>query len=156
MLEQPSLPAFAGEGGAAAEKHEKATETTWENEHGVIRKVELRGAQNAWLSFVYKRAAEIGGGDLGRYLGHAAAAAAVVAVAWPYLRFRFILHPEMMSDHFTDLHSYWVTEMPLPEAGRPTTFVIDRKGMIRSKTLGSPPNKFERIQEAVDAALAAD
>jgi len=40
--------------------------------------------------------------------------------------------------------------------GFPTTFVIDRKGMIQSKTLGSPPNKFERIQQAVDAALTAD
>jgi 4-amino-4-deoxy-L-arabinose transferase-like glycosyltransferase len=45
----------------------------------------------------------------------AAAAAAVVAVAWPYLRFRFILHPNMMADHFTDLHSYWVTDIPLSE-----------------------------------------
>ena len=45
----------------------------------------------------------------------AAAAAAVVVVAWPYIRFRFILHPEMMADHFSDLHSYWITEIPLVE-----------------------------------------
>jgi peroxiredoxin len=37
--------------------------------------------------------------------------------------------------------------------GYPTTFVIDGKGMIRSKMLGSPPTKFEKLQEAVDAAL---
>ncbi len=38
--------------------------------------------------------------------------------------------------------------------GYPTTFVIDGEGIIRSKTLGSPPNKFHRLQETVDAALA--
>ena len=38
--------------------------------------------------------------------------------------------------------------------GFPTTFVIDGEGIIRSKTLGSPPNKFDRLQETVDAALA--
>ena len=41
---------------------------------------------------------------------------------------------------------------PVPH---PTTFVIDRGGTIRSRTLGSPPNKFESIQAAVDEALAA-
>jgi thiol-disulfide isomerase/thioredoxin len=39
--------------------------------------------------------------------------------------------------------------------GYPTTFVIDGKGVIRSKVLGSPPNKFEKLQEVVDAALAS-
>jgi peroxiredoxin len=39
--------------------------------------------------------------------------------------------------------------------GYPTTFVIDGKGMIRSKVLGSPPNKFQKLQEVVDAALAS-
>jgi peroxiredoxin len=38
--------------------------------------------------------------------------------------------------------------------GYPTTFVIDAKGMIRSKMLGSPPTKFEKLQKAVDTALA--
>jgi peroxiredoxin len=38
--------------------------------------------------------------------------------------------------------------------GFPMTFVIDTRGQIRSRTLGSPPNKFERLQETVDAALA--
>ncbi len=38
--------------------------------------------------------------------------------------------------------------------GYPTTFVIDGKGMIRTKILGSPPTKFEKLQETVDAALS--
>jgi peroxiredoxin len=37
--------------------------------------------------------------------------------------------------------------------GYPTTFVIDGEGMIRTKMLGSPPTKFEKLQETVDAAL---
>jgi hypothetical protein len=39
--------------------------------------------------------------------------------------------------------------------GFPTTFVIDGQGIIRLKVLGSTPDKFERLQEAVDKALAA-
>ena len=39
--------------------------------------------------------------------------------------------------------------------GLPTTFVIDGEGVIRSKILGSPPTKFEKLQETVDAALAS-
>jgi peroxiredoxin len=39
--------------------------------------------------------------------------------------------------------------------GFPTTFVIDGKGVIRSKTVGSVPHKFEKLQETVDAALSA-
>src|SRR3970282_739903 len=39
--------------------------------------------------------------------------------------------------------------------GYPTTFVIDRHGVIRSKTLGSPSAKFEKLQQQVDAALAS-
>jgi peroxiredoxin len=38
--------------------------------------------------------------------------------------------------------------------GFPTTFVIDSDGIIRSKTLGSPPTKFKSLQQTVDAALA--
>ena len=38
--------------------------------------------------------------------------------------------------------------------GFPTTFVIDGEGVIRSKILGSPPTKFDKLQETVDAALA--
>jgi len=39
--------------------------------------------------------------------------------------------------------------------GFPTTFVIDGQGTIRTKILGSTPHKFEKLQQTVDAALAA-
>ena len=39
--------------------------------------------------------------------------------------------------------------------GYPTTFVIDRQGVIRWKGLGSPPAKFKKLQETVDAALSS-
>jgi peroxiredoxin len=39
--------------------------------------------------------------------------------------------------------------------GLPTTFVVDGQGNIRTKILGSTPGKFEELQKAVDAALAA-
>ena len=38
--------------------------------------------------------------------------------------------------------------------GFPTTFVIDAQGVLRSKMVGSSPNKFERLQATVDAALS--
>jgi thiol-disulfide isomerase/thioredoxin len=47
------------------------------------------------------------------------------------------------------LDAYEATE------GFPTTFVIDEDGVIRSRTLGSPPDKFDRLQKAVDAVLDA-
>jgi peroxiredoxin len=37
--------------------------------------------------------------------------------------------------------------------GFPTTFVIDGQGQILTKILGSPPTKFDKLQETVDAAL---
>jgi thiol-disulfide isomerase/thioredoxin len=37
--------------------------------------------------------------------------------------------------------------------GFPTTFVIDGSGLIRLTVLGSTPDKFERLQKAVDQAL---
>jgi len=37
--------------------------------------------------------------------------------------------------------------------GFPTTFVLDGEGRILTKMLGSPPTKFEKLQEAVDKAL---
>lgn len=40
--------------------------------------------------------------------------------------------------------------------GFPTTFVIDRGGMIRKKFLGSMPGKFVALQKAVDQALTAE
>ncbi len=39
--------------------------------------------------------------------------------------------------------------------GYPTTFVIDRQGIIRKMILGSPPTKFETLQQIADAALAS-
>jgi peroxiredoxin len=36
--------------------------------------------------------------------------------------------------------------------GFPTTFVIDGQGRICSRTVGSPPSKFERLQATVDQA----
>jgi len=41
------------------------------------------------------------------------------------------------------------------DQGFPTTFVIDGDGVIRLKVLGSTPDKFDRLQEAVDEALKA-
>ena len=38
--------------------------------------------------------------------------------------------------------------------GFPTTFVIDTSGLIKLTVLGSTPDKFERLQKAVDQALA--
>ena len=38
--------------------------------------------------------------------------------------------------------------------GFPTTFVIDRQGVIRKKVLGSPPGKFEALQKLIDETLA--
>ena len=40
-------------------------------------------------------------------------------------------------------------------SGFPTTFVIDAQGMIRLKLIGAAPQKFEKLQKAVDEALAA-
>ncbi len=39
--------------------------------------------------------------------------------------------------------------------GYPTTFVIDGSGKIRTKMLGSPPTKFEVLQDVVDKAVAS-
>lgn len=38
--------------------------------------------------------------------------------------------------------------------GFPTTFVIGKSGKILKKILGSPPGKFEGLQQAVDEALS--
>ena len=45
------------------------------------------------------------------------AVAVVVALllASPYLRFRFVLHPEMVDEHFRNLNSYLVMDLPLQE-----------------------------------------
>jgi peroxiredoxin len=41
------------------------------------------------------------------------------------------------------------------DEGYPTTFVIDRNGMILFKALGAVPAKFEKLQETVDAAFSS-
>jgi peroxiredoxin len=38
-------------------------------------------------------------------------------------------------------------------SGFPTTFVIDAAGMIKLKLIGAVPQKFEKLQQAVDEAL---
>ena len=40
-------------------------------------------------------------------------------------------------------------------SGFPTTFVIDAAGLIKLKLLGAVPQKFEKLQKAVDEALVA-
>jgi len=40
-------------------------------------------------------------------------------------------------------------------AGFPTTFVVDAAGHIKLKLVGAAPQKFEKLQKAVDEALAA-
>jgi peroxiredoxin len=39
--------------------------------------------------------------------------------------------------------------------GLPTTFVIDRQGIIRKRFVGTTGQKFEKLQEAVDELLRA-
>jgi peroxiredoxin len=39
--------------------------------------------------------------------------------------------------------------------GLPTTFVIDRQGLIRKKFVGTTPQKFKDLQQAVDELLRA-
>ncbi len=38
--------------------------------------------------------------------------------------------------------------------GFPTTYVIDRKGLITTRFLGSTPSKFDKLQQAVDRSLS--
>jgi len=40
--------------------------------------------------------------------------------------------------------------------GLPTTFVIDARGQLAKRILGSGPEKFEQLQKTVDALLAAE
>ena len=44
-----------------------------------------------------------------------AAIVTAILMAGPYVRFRFVLHPEMMEAHFDDLHSYWIEDIPIGE-----------------------------------------
>ena len=58
-----------------------------------------------------------------------------------------ITYRQLLGDDST-LEAFGVTE------GFPTTFVIDREGVIRAKLLGAPPGKFRRARHLVDRALA--
>ena len=58
-----------------------------------------------------------------------------------------ITYRKLLGDDST-LEAFGVTE------GFPTTFVIDREGVIRAKLLGSLPGKFQQLQQLVDGALA--
>ena len=42
-----------------------------------------------------------------------------------------------------------------PLDGFPTTFLVDTEGQIRMTVLGARPDKFKKLQEAVDALLAS-
>jgi len=44
-----------------------------------------------------------------------AALLTVLLVAGPYLHFRFVRHPEMLSEHLGDLESHWIADIPLDE-----------------------------------------
>lgn len=45
---------------------------------------------------------------------------AAILVTVPYVRFRFVLHPEMVENHLADLNSYWIEDTPTRE--KLTTF----------------------------------
>jgi len=45
----------------------------------------------------------------------AAALATGIVLAGPYLHFRFVRHPEMLSEHLGNLDSHWINEIPLHE-----------------------------------------
>ena len=45
----------------------------------------------------------------------------------------------------------FVAEMPLPDAGRPTTFVIDRQGLVRKVILG--PRSYEQFEAEISRLL---
>ncbi len=74
----------------------------------------------------------------------------LLLVAAPYIRFRFILHPEMADAHFEDLASYWVDDIPTQEkvelfAGTYLRglspgywFTEDGSELIRHRMLGYP------------------
>ncbi len=65
---------------------------------------------------------------------------------------------DFVRDHRIPYRQLLGTDKVLAEYGAsfgfPTTFVVDAKGFIVSKTLGSDPDKFKRMQDEVDKALA--
>jgi hypothetical protein len=74
----------------------------------------------------------------------------LLLVAAPYLRFRFVLHPEMMDLHLQDLESYWVEDIPtgdkieifartyLRGVSPGYWFTEDVKELVRHRMLGYP------------------
>ncbi len=85
---------------------------------------------------------------------HPRAAAAglvmLLLVAAPYVRFRFVLHPEMMELHLEDLESYWIRDIPTVDKlgifartyGRGVSpgywFIEDVEEIERHRMLGYP------------------
>ena len=59
------------------------------------------------------------------------------------MSYRQLLGPDELLDSFG------------ANAGFPTTFVVDQQGVIRLKLVGAAPQKFEKLQKAVDEALVA-
>ena len=55
---------------------------------------------------------------------------------------REVLQEFLAASPMSTEHGF-VAEMPLPEAGRPTTFVIDREGVVRRVILG--PRSLEQF-----------
>ena len=58
-----------------------------------------------------------------------------------------IPYPQLLGNEAIE-EAYNVTQ------GFPTTFIVDRKGTIRKTFLGATPNKFEKMQQAVDRYLS--
>lgn len=65
-----------------------------------------------------------------------------------FVRAHSIPYRQLLGDEATG-DAFGVTQ------GYPTTFVIDGAGKIRTKMLGSPPTKFEVLQDVVDEAVAS-
>jgi len=65
-----------------------------------------------------------------------------------FVRAHQIPYRQLLGDEATG-DAFGVTQ------GYPTTFVIDGEGRIRTKLLGSPPTKFEVLQDVVDKARAS-
>ena len=58
---------------------------------------------------------------------------------------------EFLATSPTSTEHGFVDEMPLPEAGRPTTYVVDRDGVVRRVILG--PRSFEQFAAEIDRHL---
>lgn len=63
---------------------------------------------------------------------------------------RQILSDYLESSPMSTLHGF-VDELPLPEAGRPTTYVVDREGVVRRVILG--PRTYEQFEAEIGRYL---